>query len=120
LDDRDDRRRLADHDVAVNFQGPYISTLHILAAIGRFDRNHDIRDNVEAYAPDSHFCCLRGRPSHRSSGNDQFVFSQPIGNDMVYSFDAANDQIDLIGYTGFTSFADVQANWPTTPMAMPC
>ena len=45
-----------------------------------------------------------------SSGNDLFVFSQPIGNDMIYGFDAADDKIDLIGYSDFTSFADVQAH----------
>jgi hypothetical protein len=45
-----------------------------------------------------------------AGANDQFVFSQPIGNDIVHSFNAASDQIDLIGYTGFASFADVQAN----------
>jgi hypothetical protein len=38
------------------------------------------------------------------------VFSQPIGHDAVYGFNAAADQIDLIGYAGFTSFGDVQAN----------
>ncbi|RUW43878.1 adhesin, partial [Mesorhizobium sp. M1A.F.Ca.ET.072.01.1.1] len=33
-----------------------------------------------------------------------------IGNDTVHSFDAAADQIDLIGYSGFQSFAAVQAH----------
>ena len=45
-----------------------------------------------------------------SSGDDLFVFSQPIGNDTIHNFDAAHDKIDLIGYAGFTSFADVQAH----------
>src|SRR5205814_8163788 len=45
-----------------------------------------------------------------SSGKDLLVFSQPIGHDTVYSFDATADQIDLIGYADFTSFADVQAH----------
>jgi hypothetical protein len=45
-----------------------------------------------------------------SVGRDLFVFSQPIGRDVVYSFDAVADQIDLIGYADFTSFADVQAH----------
>src|SRR6185295_7229997 len=44
-----------------------------------------------------------------SSGADTFVFSQPIGDDVVYSFNAAADTIDLIGYSGFATFADVQA-----------
>jgi hypothetical protein len=39
-----------------------------------------------------------------------FVFSQPIGADVVHNFDAAHDKIDLIGYAGFTSFADVQGH----------
>ena len=45
-----------------------------------------------------------------SSGHDLFVFSQPIGHDVIYSFDAASDQIDLIGYAEFTSFGDIQAH----------
>ena len=39
-----------------------------------------------------------------------FVFSQPIGHDMIYNFDAASDQIDLIGYADFTGFGDIQAH----------
>ena len=38
------------------------------------------------------------------------MFAQPIGQDVVHSFDTAADQIDLIGYAGFTSFADVQSH----------
>jgi hypothetical protein len=38
------------------------------------------------------------------------VFSQPIGHDTVYNFDVAADQIDLIDYTGFASFAEVQSH----------
>src|SRR6185295_9864331 len=45
-----------------------------------------------------------------SSGADTFVFSQPIGDDVVYGFNAAADKIDLIGYTGFATFADVLAH----------
>ncbi|TPI67883.1 VCBS domain-containing protein, partial [Mesorhizobium sp. B2-8-9] len=70
-----------------------------------------IADNVEAYAPGSPVFAWSGDDVLTgSSGNDLFVFSQPIGNDTVYSFDAAADQIDLIGYSGFQSFADVQAH----------
>ncbi|RUT96036.1 adhesin, partial [Mesorhizobium sp. USDA-HM6] len=70
-----------------------------------------IADNVEAYAPGSPIFAWSGDDVLTgSSGNDLFVFSQPIGNDMVHSFDAAADQIDLIGYSGFQSFADVQAH----------
>jgi VCBS repeat-containing protein len=70
-----------------------------------------VHDNVEAYAPgnpifawslDDH---LTGSPS-----NDTFVFGQPIGADKVYNFDAAADQIDLMDFAGFNSFADVQAH----------
>ncbi len=45
-----------------------------------------------------------------SSDADLFVFAQPIGNDTVHNFDAAQDTVDLIGYAGFASFADVQAH----------
>ena len=45
-----------------------------------------------------------------SSGNDLIVFAQPIGHDVVYNFDVAHDQIDLIGYAGFATFGDVQAH----------
>ncbi|WP_328824722.1 beta strand repeat-containing protein [Mesorhizobium neociceri] len=70
-----------------------------------------IVDNVEAYAPGSPIFAWSGDDVLTgSSGNDLFVFSQPIGNDTVHSFDAAADQIDLIGYSGFQSFADVQAH----------
>src|SRR6185312_12843007 len=64
-----------------------------------------------AYASGSPIFAISGDDNLTgSSGNDQFVFSQPIGNDKLFDFDAANDQIDLIGYTGFANFADVQAN----------
>ncbi|RWM05783.1 Ig-like domain-containing protein [Mesorhizobium sp.] len=70
-----------------------------------------IADNVEAYAPGSPIFAWSGDDVLTgSSGSDLFVFSQPIGNDSVHSFDAAADQIDLIGYSGFQSFADVQAH----------
>ncbi|RRH92009.1 hypothetical protein EH240_31535 [Mesorhizobium tamadayense] len=70
-----------------------------------------IADNVEAYAPGSPIFAWSGDDVLTgSSGNDLFVFSQPIGNDTVHSFDAAADQIDLVGYSGFQSFADVQAH----------
>ena len=45
-----------------------------------------------------------------SSGHDLFVFSQPIGYDIIHGYDPASDQIDLIGYSGLSSFADVQAH----------
>ncbi|MHB9363562.1 Ig-like domain-containing protein [Mesorhizobium sp. W067] len=73
--------------------------------------NMSIADNVEAYAPGSPIFAWSGDDVLTgSSGNDLFVFSQPIGNDTVHSFDAAADQIDLIGYSGVQSFADIQAH----------
>ena len=70
-----------------------------------------ITNIVEAYAPGSPIFAWSGDDVLTgSSGNDLFVFSQPIGDDTVHSFDAAADQIDLIGYSGFASFADVQAH----------
>ncbi len=70
-----------------------------------------LTDNVEAYAPGSPIFAISGDDNLTgSSGNDQFVFSQPIGNDKLFNFDATHDQINLVGYTGFTSFADIQAH----------
>ena len=68
-------------------------------------------DNVEAYAPGSPIFALSGDDNLTgSSGHDMFVFSQPIGHDVIYSFDATSDQIDLIGYANFTGFGDIQAH----------
>ncbi len=70
-----------------------------------------VADNVEAYAPGSPIFALSGDDNLTgSSGHDLFVFSQPIGHDVIYSFDAASDQIDLIGYADFTGFGDIQAH----------
>jgi hypothetical protein len=70
-----------------------------------------IADNVEAYAPGSPIFAWSGDDVLTgSSGHDLFVFSQPIGNDTVHSFDAAADQIDLIGYSGLASFGDLQTH----------
>ncbi|RZM94518.1 adhesin, partial [Bradyrhizobium genosp. SA-3] len=70
-----------------------------------------VADNVEAYAQGSPIFAVSG-DDHltASSGNDLLVFSQPIGHDVVYNFDAMHDQIDLIDYANFTSFADIQAH----------
>ncbi|MCK1658475.1 VCBS domain-containing protein [Bradyrhizobium sp. 151] len=68
-------------------------------------------DNVEAYAPGSPIFALSGDDNLTgSSGHDMFVFSQPIGHDVIYSFDATSDRIDLIGYANFTGFGDIQAH----------
>src|SRR5262249_48093427 len=73
-----------------------------------------IANNIEAYAPGSPIFAWSGDDTLTgSSGHDLFVFSQPIGNDTVHNFDVANDKIDLIGYSGLTSFGDVQAHLAT-------
>ena len=70
-----------------------------------------IKDNVEAYAPGSPIFAWSGDDTLTgSSGNDEFVFAQPIGNDTIYNFDVAADQIDLIGFGGIAGFADIQAH----------
>ena len=70
-----------------------------------------VADNVEAYAAGSPIFAIAGDDNlTASSGNDLLVFSQPIGHDTIYSFDAAHDQIDLVGYAEFTGFADIQAH----------
>ncbi|MGX1362261.1 VCBS domain-containing protein [Bradyrhizobium elkanii] len=69
-----------------------------------------VRDNVEAYAPGSPIFAWSGDDHLTgSAGHDTFVFSQPIGNDVVHSFEVSSDVIDLISY-GWQSFADVQAH----------
>jgi VCBS repeat-containing protein len=67
-----------------------------------------VNDNVEAYAPGSPIFALSSDDNLTgSSGNDLFVFAQPIANDVIYSFDAAHDKIDLIGFTGVNGYADL-------------
>jgi hypothetical protein len=68
-------------------------------------------DNVEVFAQGAPVFAWSGDDHLTgSSGKDLFVFAQPIGHDTIYSFDAAHDQLDLIGYSGFTSFADIEAH----------
>ncbi|WP_128923037.1 VCBS domain-containing protein [Bradyrhizobium guangxiense] len=68
-------------------------------------------DNVEAYTPSSPIFAWAGNDYlTASNGNDLIVFAQPIGHDILYSFDVSHDQIDLIGYAGFTSFSDVESH----------
>ena len=67
-----------------------------------------IGDNVEAYAPGSPIFAWSGSDTLTGSGaNDVFVFAGPISNDDVYNFNAASDKIDLIGFDGVRSFADL-------------
>jgi Bacterial Ig-like domain/Nidogen-like len=70
-----------------------------------------VSDNVEAYAPGSPIFALAG-DDHLTgtSSADLFVFAQPIGNDIIYNFNAASDKIDLIGFNNIASFADIQGN----------
>ena len=58
-----------------------------------------VADNVEAYAPGSPIFAVSGDDTLTGGGgNDEFVFSQPIGNDTIYNFTAATDKIDLVGF----------------------
>ena len=70
-----------------------------------------VADNVEVYPTGSPIFALSGQDFLTgSSSKDQFVFSQPIGNDTIYNFNPSEDQIDLIGYAGFGSFDDVKSH----------
>ena len=65
-------------------------------------------DNVEAYSPGSAIFAWSGADTLTGAGgNDLFVFAQPIGNDAIYNFNVATDQIDLTGFAGITSFDDL-------------
>jgi hypothetical protein len=68
-------------------------------------------DNVEAYAPGSPIFAQSGDDTLTGTGNhDTFVFAQPIGNDTIWNFNAATDQIDLIGFPGYSSFDAIQGS----------
>jgi hypothetical protein len=70
-----------------------------------------LNDNLEAYSNGSPIFAWSGDDFlTASNGKDLLVFAQPIGHDTIYAFDTAQDQIDLIGYTGFSSFAEVQTH----------
>ena len=70
-----------------------------------------VSDNVEAFAIGAPIFAWSGDDTLTGSdAADLFVFSQPIGDDTVHAFDTAADTIDLIGYGGFGSFADVLAH----------
>jgi hypothetical protein len=67
-----------------------------------------IADNVEAYAPGAPIFAWSGNDTLTGAGgNDLFVFAQPIGNDTIYNFNVATDQIDLMGFAGIASFGDL-------------
>ena len=68
-----------------------------------------ITNNVEAYASGAPIFAISGDDNlSGSSGNDVFVLAQPIGNDTIHSFDFSHDKVDLIGFSGLSSFVDVQ------------
>jgi hypothetical protein len=70
-----------------------------------------VTDNVEVYAKDAPIFALSGDDNLTgSNGDDLFVFSRPIGNDVVYNFNVASDKIDLIDFNNVASFSDIQAN----------
>ena len=89
-------------------------TLHVTESWTNADGSNALTvltDNVEAYAPGNPIFAISGNDYLTgSSAADLFVFAQPIGVDIVHNFDVAHDQIDLIGYAGFNSFADVQTH----------
>jgi VCBS repeat-containing protein len=68
-----------------------------------------VTDNVEAFPQGAPIFAWAGDDHLTgSAAADLFVFARPIGLDTIYSFDASQDRIDLIGYAGFSSFNDVQ------------
>ena len=68
-----------------------------------------INNNVEAYASGAPIFAISGDDNlSGSSENDVFVLAQPIGNDTIHGFDFAHDKVDLIGFSGLSSFVDVQ------------
>ena len=70
-----------------------------------------VADNVEAYAANSPIFAWSGDDHLTgSAGHDLFVFAQPIGSDTLHNLDLAADRIDLVGFTGITSFSDVQTH----------
>ena len=73
--------------------------------------SYSFGDNLEAYSSGSPIFALSGDDHLSGAGaNDLFVFSQPIGVDIVYNFNAASDKIDMVGFNNVGSFGDIQAN----------
>ena len=70
-----------------------------------------VSDNVEAFAKGAPIFAWSGDDTLTASGgNDTLVFANQIGTDVVHNFDTVHDKIDLVGFNGFASFADVQAH----------
>ena len=73
-----------------------------------------VSDNVEVYPIGSPIFALSDNDFLTgSSAKDVFVFARPIGDDTIYNFNVSEDQIDLIGYAGLTSFDDVKSHLTT-------
>ena len=71
--------------------------------------NAFVADNVEVFGKGTPIFAISGDDNlSGSSGDDLFVLAQPIGNDTIHSFDVAHDKVDLIGFSGLSSFVDVQ------------
>ena len=71
-------------------------------------------DNVEAYAPGSPIFAWSGDDTLTGAGaNDVFVFSQSIGNDVIYNFNAVSDKIDLVGLANIANFDDIRSHIST-------
>ena len=69
-----------------------------------------VADNVEVYAKGAPIFAISGDDNlSGSSGDDLFVLAQPIGNDTIYSFDVARDKVDLLGFSGLSSFVDARS-----------
>jgi len=68
-----------------------------------------VTDNVEVYAEGAPIFAIAGDDNlSGSSGDDLFVLAQPIGNNTIYKFDVAHDEVNLIGFSGLSGFVDVQ------------
>jgi hypothetical protein len=79
--------------VTMNWTNPDHSAGHI-----------GITDNVEVFPQGAPIFAWSGDDHLTGSGGaDLFVFARPIGLDTIYSFDAGEDRIDLIGYAGFAN-----------------
>jgi Ca2+-binding RTX toxin-like protein len=59
---------------------------------------------------DQLFGDAEGMLEHARGGADRFVFSQGSDRDTIGAFQPHQDKIDLAGYRGIDSFAEVQAH----------
>ncbi|MDB5394510.1 MAG: hypothetical protein JWM91_2016, partial [Rhodospirillales bacterium] len=94
---------------AASFVGAVV--LHVTETWTNADgttRSAFIADNVEAYAPSSPIFAWSGDDTLTGTRqNDVFVFARPIGTDTIHAFGTDSDRIDLIGFAGVASFADL-------------